>query len=72
MPGRTDIDLGMLVYLNFPNTSEKGSDPRPDELFDERISGIYSITGIRHHISTAANSHNMKLEVVRDSVGDMS
>ena len=72
VPGRTDIDLGMLVYLNFPNTSEKGSDPRPDELFDERISGIYSITGIRHHISTAANSHNMKLEVVRDSVGDMS
>tara|TARA_B100000287_G_scaffold65113_2_gene56626 strand:- start:2022 stop:3476 length:1455 start_codon:yes stop_codon:yes gene_type:complete len=72
VPGRTDIDLGMLVYLNFPNTSEKGRDPKPEDLFDERISGIYSITAVRHHISVATSSHRMKLEVVRDSVGDIS
>ncbi|MBR20038.1 MAG: hypothetical protein CMA64_07840 [Euryarchaeota archaeon] len=69
VPGRTDIDLGMLVYLNFPNTGEKDDKTTADDLFDKRLSGIYIITGIRHGISTADSNHNMRLTCVRDSVG---
>jgi hypothetical protein len=71
VPGRTDIDLGMLVYLNFPNTGEKSSNTKPDEVFDSRMSGVYVITGIRHGVSSADNQHSMRLDCVRDSMGSV-
>ena len=66
-PGRTDIDLGMLVYLNIPKTGEKPKGST--SVFDKRLSGIYIITGIRHGVGTADSSHNMRVTCVRDSVG---
>ena len=69
VPGRTDVDLGMLVYLNIPNTGEKTGNDTAETLFDARMSGIYIITGIRHGISTADSNHKMRLTCVRDSVG---
>ena len=70
VPGRTDIDLGMLVYLNFPNTDEKGDGASEEELFDARMSGIYSVIGIKHMFSIAKQHHTMTIDVVRDSMGD--
>ena len=69
--GRTDVDLGMLVSLNFPNTQEKGGGTSADDVYDKRVSGLYTITGLRHTITTATQDHQMRLTCVRDSMGDM-
>ena len=69
VPGRTDIDLGMLVQLNFPATTEKSDTPREEQIFDKRMSGLYSITGIMHNVSS--QEHTMELDVVRDSVNSL-
>ena len=69
IPGRTDIEVGQLVWLNIPNTGEKGDNPSPDELFDKKMTGLYSITRIRHDIDIASSNHEMSIDVVRDSLG---
>tara|TARA_A100001035_G_scaffold225733_1_gene186652 strand:- start:537 stop:1943 length:1407 start_codon:yes stop_codon:yes gene_type:complete len=66
--GRTDVDLGMLVFLRFPNPKNKGENPSQSDVYDEKSSGLYQITGIRHDFYFGdAFEHEMKLEVVRDS-----
>ena len=69
VPGRTDVDLGMLVNLNFPSSTEKTDTPDIDQIIDKRMSGLYTITGIKHNINYA--EHNMELTVVRDSVNSL-
>ena len=66
--GRTDVDLGMLVFLRFPNPKEKGDNPSESDVYDEKSSGLYQIIGIRHDFLFGdAFEHTMKLEVIRDS-----
>lgn len=66
--GRTDVDLGMLVYLQFPNPEEKGENPPESLKLDKKLSGLYQIMGIRHDFMFGdAFEHKMKLEVIRDS-----
>ena len=66
--GRTDVDLGMLVFLRFPNPKEKGDNPSEEDVYDEKSSGLYQIIGIRHDFLFGdAFEHTMKLEVIRDS-----
>jgi hypothetical protein len=69
VPGKTDVETGMLVRLVYPRTVEKG-DTRVDreELEDPYISGIYLITGVRHDISNG--QHSMTLSIMKDSLGD--
>lgn len=69
--GRTDVDLGMLVALNFPNTQEKGDGSSEEDVYDKRISGLYTITGLRHTITCATQDHNMRMVCVRDSMGEI-
>lgn len=66
--GRTDVDLGMLVFLRFPNPKPKGENPSYEDIYDMKQSGVYQIIGIRHDFLFGdAFEHEMKLEVIRDS-----
>ena len=68
VPGKTDIEVGKLIRFNFPSVGTKGQNPSYEELYDQQVSGIYLITGIRHTIDPTG--HKMILEIVRDSYGD--
>lgn len=68
VPGKTDVDLGLLVRLVFPRTEEKTSQPSVNELEDPFVSGLYMITGIRHTVSNGR--HDMSLRLMRDSLGE--
>ena len=48
---RTDIDLCMLVQFIVLSTTEHSNTPREDQLFDKRMSGLYSIIGITLNVS---------------------
>lgn len=66
IPGRTDIEVGSLIKLNFPVM-----DPSSDNTnkLDEKYSGNYLITAIRHTITkTKAVDHRMILEIIKDSL----
>jgi hypothetical protein len=62
--GRTDAEVGRLVYLHFPVGSEKTAQIQQN--FDPYMSGVYMITAIRHHISLVGK-HRMSMELVKDS-----
>lgn len=66
VPGRTDAEIGSIVYLHYPDASPRDSSdlnlPKDDSLY----SGKYFISAIRHQITTV--SHIMVLELIRDSL----
>jgi hypothetical protein len=68
VPGKTDVDLGLLVRLVFPKTDDKTSEPDRDDLEDPFVSGLYMITAVRHTVSNG--KHNMTLRLMRDSLGE--
>lgn len=68
VPGKTDVETGMLIRLVYPRTVEKGDKPDREQLEDPYISGIYLITGVRHDISNG--QHSMTLSIMKDSLGD--
>lgn len=70
VPGKTDIEVGKLIKCNFPNVNEKGTNPKPEDLYDPQLSGIYLIAGVRHTIKRG--THTMVLEIIRDSMGEDS
>lgn len=67
--GRTDVDLGQLIYLRFPEVGPHGmGDNSEGQAEDRKISGLYQIIGIRHEFRFGeAFEHVMKLETIRDS-----
>lgn len=65
--GRTDVDLGMLVWLRFPDVGPKGQDGG-SEPWDKKTTGLYQIVGLRHEFKFGeAFEHVMKMECVRDA-----
>ena len=71
IPGRSDVEVGSLVYLDFPDTSPvDGTDILSDNS-DGMLSGRYIITKINHKINSMAR-HDMICEVARDSYTDIS
>ena len=68
--GRTDVDLGQLVYLRFPDVGSKGMGfaSQESQIEDRKTSGLYQIVGIRHEFKFGDEfDHQMKLECIRDS-----
>jgi hypothetical protein len=68
--GRTDVDLGQLVYLRFPDVGPKGMGVANEgaQVEDKKTSGLYQIVGIRHEFKFGDEfDHRMKLECIRDS-----
>jgi len=69
VPGKTDIEVGRLIKFNYPSVGDKGqSNPEYENLFDDKVSGVYIVIGIRHDIDKLG--HNMILEIARDGAGE--
>lgn len=67
VPGRTDIEVGLVVYLNYPRVGSYSEEDKTKPGEDSRYSGNYLITAIRHKINL--NEHRMILELSKDSLG---
>lgn len=64
VPGRTDIEVGMLINFLYPKAVDK-NDVDSNDVLDPFISGLYLITAIRH--SFKLNKHTMYMEIMKDS-----
>jgi hypothetical protein len=65
VPGRTDIEVGLLVNFLYPKNIDKNSQDLLEDVLDPYMSGLYMITAIRHEF--VLNKHIMYLELVKDS-----
>lgn len=66
VPGRTDIEVGAVIYYYVPDSSPRDETNKFEERLDPMLSGYYLVTAIRHKFTLA--SHVMILEIVRDSL----
>lgn len=66
VPGRTDIEVGRILYFLYPslNAKEEKDSSVPDQ--DTLYSGYYLITSIHHKINR--HQHMMTMEIVKDSL----
>ena len=63
--GNTALEVGDIVTLKFPKNQKDAG-----EFSDEKLSGNYLITKLRHFFSFAGDAkHRIGMEVVKDSVG---
>jgi hypothetical protein len=64
--GRTDIEAGRIMEINFPDISPTSEEDITSEHLDNKYSGNYLITSIHHKINIV--KHMMTMEVIRDSL----
>lgn len=65
IPGRTDIQVGALISILYPNTAIPDEETKNvDTLFDPQLTGAYLITAIHHKFD--ADRHIMTAEVIRN------
>ena len=64
VPGRTDIEVGRVMYFSYPSLGEK--EKASDKAEDKNYSGYYLITAIHHTINKT--KHLMTIEAVKDSL----
>lgn len=68
--GRSDVELGSLVYIYYPKSGPKDDGDKNKDMKDPFYSGLYIITAIHHRITL--ENHSMSMEVIKDSFGDIS
>lgn len=66
VPGRSDIEVGNLIYIKFPALGPAVESDQNKEHIDRSYSGYYLITAIHHRLT--ALEHTMIMEVVKDSL----
>jgi len=66
VPGRTDIEVGRMLKLLYPDISPRDDSNATSENLDRRYSGSYLITAINHKINN--QSHMMSMEIVKDGM----
>jgi hypothetical protein len=66
VPGRSDIEVGNLIYIKFPALGPAVESDTNKEHVDRSYSGYYIITAIHHKLT--ALEHVMIMEVVKDSL----
>lgn len=66
VPGRTDVQIGNILYFSYPALGPKSEKDTAVEKEDKNYSGYYLITAIRHKINK--NEHVMVMELVKDSL----
>ena len=66
LPGRTDIEVGKLIKMVYPNAGDKPTDATYDDLVDPILTGNYLITAIRHKFDRSR--HSMKVEIVKNGL----
>jgi hypothetical protein len=65
VPGRTDIEVGRVLYFLYPELGAKEESDSATVRQDPLYSGYYLITAIRHKLNR--NQHFMTMEIVKDS-----
>ncbi len=66
VPGRTDAEVGSVIYLSYPNARPRDSEDYSLGNLDPMFSGYYLVTAIRHKFTLL--KHTMTMEIVKDSV----
>lgn len=66
VPGRTDIECGMLTEFILPAFKTKDLSETKEDVEDKFYSGTYLITAVRHKITPA--KHMMRIELSKDSI----
>ena len=66
--GRTDVEIGCLIYLHYPKVGERTETEKVKDIADPLYSGLYLITAIHHRVTV--ENHFMTMEIVKDSLGN--
>lgn len=66
IPGRTDAEIGRMLYFNYPALGPSSEEDTNTSKQDKQYSGFYLITAINHKITK--NEHMMTCELVKDSL----
>ena len=66
IPGRTDAEVGRLLYFSYPALGGKSDADSESSAEDKLYSGYYFITAIHHRVTK--NEHSMTMEIVKDSL----
>ena len=66
VPGRTDIEVGVVVRFVYPDASPRDPTDKNKLKEDDLFSGFYLVTAIRHKFTLS--KHMMTLEMVKDSL----
>lgn len=66
VPGRTDIEVGRVLYFSYPALGPGSQSDEEDGKEDKQYSGWYLITAIHHKINKI--DHSMRMEIVKDSL----
>ncbi len=66
VPGRSDIEVGNIIYLKFPGLGPTSEKDKARDNIDINYSGYYLITAIHHRVTGL--EHVMIMEVVKDSL----
>jgi hypothetical protein len=64
VPGRTDIEVGRMLKLIYPDASPRGTADKSKENEDKKYTGSYLITAINHKFNQS--THMMSMEIVKD------
>ena len=66
VPGRTDAEVGRIIYFEYPSMGAKDETDSGSSAQDKLYSGFYIITAIHHKVNK--NEHTMTMEVIKDSL----
>ena len=66
VPGRTDAEVGRIIYFEYPSLGGKSEIDTGSSAQDKLYSGYYIITAIHHKVNK--NEHSMIMEVIKDSL----
>lgn len=66
VPGRTDIEVGRVLYFLYPSLDAKDQSDKVENAQDKLYSGYYLITAIHHKVNKL--NHFMTMEIVKDSL----
>jgi hypothetical protein len=66
VPGRTDAEVGRLIYFEYPSMGAKDETDTGSSAQDKLYSGFYIITAIHHKVNK--HEHTMTMEVIKDSL----
>ena len=66
VPGRTDAEVGRLIYFEYPSMGGKEEGDTASTAQDKLYSGYYLITAIHHKVNKL--DHEMVMEVIKDSL----
>jgi hypothetical protein len=66
VPGRTDAEVGRIIYFEYPSLGAKDESDTGSSAQDKLYSGYYLISAIHHRVTKM--EHEMIMEVIKDSL----